>query len=75
MIIQPQDLGYKKKKRESRTVARSACRGLRIARYSRTSKRAEASRRICVNIPTVDAHAPTAGKIHISAGIYCLLHP
>ena len=54
------------KKRESHTVARSANGGSGIAHHCRTSKLAEASRRICVKTPTADAHAPAAGGIYIS---------
>ena len=46
-------------------VARSTIGGLRIARLVERAT-AEASRRICVNTPTADAHAPAAGGIYIS---------
>ncbi|MDE6697821.1 MAG: hypothetical protein K2K25_13155, partial [Muribaculaceae bacterium] len=46
------------RKREVCTDARSTVRGLRIARMSRTSKLAEASRRICYT-PILDTHVPS----------------
>ena len=57
---------YNKKSVRAVLVARSACRGLRIAHHCRTSKPAEASRGICAYTPTADAHAPCCRRnIHI----------
>lgn len=65
-----------KEKRESLyCFARPACRGLRIAHRSRTSKLAEASRRICYT-PMTNAHAFAYDGIYIStlaSTVCCIL--
>lgn len=53
------------KKRESSTVARSACRGLRIAHHCRTSKQRRSLTQNMCKYANRDAHAPAADGIYI----------